>query len=191
MEDRQTWLKEKLKLHVDEYATNSNLNVVVASWNVNSKLPGKSAYDSTKIFEWLHLSSDPDIVAIGLQEVEMTAQAMIKQETDSGKDWLVLLEKELQNAKSKYENIVSKQLVGLFLCVFLKTEHKKNLTDLRIQQVAVGAMNKFGNKVCNLLSCVFFTVSNDSYRVELGVISNYMKILFASSLLTWQRIKKK
>jgi hypothetical protein len=55
--------------------------------------------------EWLHLDLDPDIIAVGLQEIDMTAQAMIKQETDASVDWVAALDSEIFGAKSRYVRV--------------------------------------------------------------------------------------
>lgn len=146
--ERDEWFQEKLQAQVDEYTMDRNgLKVVVATLNCNSKVPSRRGDSISRIYEWLHLEDDPDVIAVGLQEVDMSPEAMIKQQTEMGKKWLAVLQRHLlENAESKYVTLAARQMVGLMLLVFIKNKHVKLVRDLRTQQVAVGAMNAFGNK---------------------------------------------
>jgi hypothetical protein len=98
---KETWVRNQLKERASEYKQIRKLSVVVGTWNVNQKVPTADC----SMEEWLHLDLDPDIIAVGLQEIDMTAQAMIKQETDASVDWVAALDSEIFGAKSKYVRV--------------------------------------------------------------------------------------
>jgi hypothetical protein len=70
----------------------------------------------------------------------MSANAMVRQETSNGDLWEKAVDKELQRAKSKYRRLISRQLVGLFLMVYVKTQYEKLINDFRHEAIGVGAM---------------------------------------------------
>lgn len=101
---KESWVRNQLKDRASEYKQTRKLSVVVGTWNVNQKLPKAD----TSMEEYLHLDLDPDIIAVGLQEIDMTAQAMIKQETEAATDWISALDSEIFGAKSKYMRVSMK-----------------------------------------------------------------------------------
>jgi hypothetical protein len=96
---KEEWLKNQLKARATHYTDTRKMHVVIGSWNVNSKVPERG------MDEWLRFDLNPDIIAIGLQEIDMTAKAMLQQETAASEEWLKAVERELQNAKSKYKRV--------------------------------------------------------------------------------------
>ncbi|KAL0484152.1 inositol polyphosphate 5-phosphatase [Acrasis kona] len=135
-------IRKQLKERSSEYEQKRKLSVVVCTWNVNQKLPNAE----TSMEELLHLDLDPDIVAVGLQEIDMTANAMIKQETEAREGWVQALDNEIFGAKSKYVRLEEKQLVGMFLTVYVKEKLSGKVKDLKKDSLGLGAMGKMGNK---------------------------------------------
>ena len=55
---------------------------MVASWNVGETTPDQS------LSLWLSVEeNDPDIISIGLQEIDMSVQTFFKEESDSSAYW--------------------------------------------------------------------------------------------------------
>lgn len=78
-------------------------SVVIGTWNVGSKLPSSSS-SSLSLSSWLHTDEhEADVYAIGLQEVDMTAGALLREETDAGYSWTVLIETFFKSLKSTYQ----------------------------------------------------------------------------------------
>jgi phosphatidylinositol-bisphosphatase len=139
---RDEWLVKQLHLQSPVYTEARGFKVVIGSWNVNSKLPDADCH----LDEWLHFKQDPDIIAIGLQEIDMSAQAMIKGETDQCELWANALDGEVQNAKSKYHRLLARQMVGLCLCVYVKESLKDKVKQFKSDMIGLGAMGRMGNK---------------------------------------------
>ena len=74
---------------------NSKLRIVCGTWNVNEKMPSMSASSNMEsdARQWLHLHNYPDIVVLGLQEIEMTANAMLKEQTIQKYVWELFFQK--------------------------------------------------------------------------------------------------
>lgn len=132
-------LQKRLKVKEKEYTESKKLNVVIITWNVGQKIPQKS------LNELLHLKDvDADIYAIGLQEIDMSATAMLKEETEQGIAWDSLITSVIDS--KKYEKISSKQLVGIYNCVFIKKQHLEYVSAIKTDSVSVGVMGYLGNK---------------------------------------------
>lgn len=65
-----------------------------------------------------------------------------------------------------YVRIVSKQMVGIFITVWVRRSLRKHIQNLNVSTVGVGVMGYIGNKVCSFeylafgkYICLFFTVS--------------------------------
>ncbi|KAG2374978.1 hypothetical protein C9374_010352 [Naegleria lovaniensis] len=128
--------------------TTNTLSSIVSSMN-NSSLLSTGITNKHPLDEWLHLSEQPDIIAIGLQEIDMTAEAMLKKETQSKLEWIHVLESELScssHTKTKYVRLSDKQLVGMFCCVFIAEKYSSQVKDVQSVVLGLGAMGKLGNK---------------------------------------------
>ena len=133
--------------HADEF---TSIPIGTNNGNGVGDLQGKNAITSRNpLDEWLHLSEQPDVIAIGLQEIDMTAEAMLKKETQTKQEWIQVLESELQCsslAKMKYQRLSDKQLVGMFCCVFVAEKYQSQVRDVQAVSLALGAMGVMGNK---------------------------------------------
>eukprot|EP01043_Picozoa_sp_COSAG02_P024742 COSAG02_NODE_1363_length_13047_cov_5.747374_4_plen_1214_part_00 len=89
-----------------------------------------------------------DVIAIGLQEVEMTGNALAKgvagRETKMGQDWRKHMSTILE--KEGYVCVGGRQLVGLFCAVFVHRNHEKYLRDVHVKVVGCGLGGFAGNK---------------------------------------------
>eukprot|EP00761_Pharyngomonas_kirbyi_P006150 gb/GECH01006156.1/.p1 GENE.gb/GECH01006156.1/~~gb/GECH01006156.1/.p1 ORF type:complete len:1033 (+),score=299.96 gb/GECH01006156.1/:1-3099(+) len=136
---REAWIKKQLKQRENEFTDVVGYKVFVGTWNVNSKKPQEP------LEEWLHVDEPADIYAFGLQEVDMTAGALLREETETGSHWVSGFGSALAKA-GDYELLTSKQLVGILQCVFVRSDLRKNIHDVLWACERVGIMNMMGNK---------------------------------------------
>ena len=61
---RAGWIARQLQSRVDEYTADEPLRVLVASYNVNDKVPGAADFRP-----WLQPELEADLVVVGLQEL--------------------------------------------------------------------------------------------------------------------------
>lgn len=126
---------------------NSTTTCFSSSSSSSSSLVSTGITNKHPLDEWLHLSEQPDIIAIGLQEIDMTAEAMLKKETQSKLEWIHVLESELScssHTKTKYVRLSDKQLVGMFCCVFIAEKYLSQVKDVQAVSLALGAMGVMG-----------------------------------------------
>eukprot|EP01065_Artemidia_motanka_P016475 TRINITY_DN20146_c0_g1_i1.p1 TRINITY_DN20146_c0_g1~~TRINITY_DN20146_c0_g1_i1.p1 ORF type:complete len:1491 (+),score=312.80 TRINITY_DN20146_c0_g1_i1:61-4533(+) len=98
-----------------------NCRIVVASWNVGESDPPQSEEDMAVMRRMLHVEpgdpEEPDVIAVGLQEIDMGRQAMVAGETDRAEPW----QRALQEAVGLQMGLVhAQQLGGVMMVVFTR-----------------------------------------------------------------------
>eukprot|EP00760_Papus_ankaliazontas_P025385 PhM_4_TR2684/c0_g1_i1/m.54088 len=114
------------------------ITVASCTWNVG-EANARSAGDMSA---WLRLDERPDIVAYGLEEVDMRAQAFVMQ--GKRKD---LWRAEFHNVLHMrgYVHVATVHLVGLLLEVYVAGQHAAHLRNLQTGMFATGTLG-MGNK---------------------------------------------
>ena len=75
---------------------------VVGSWNVGSKFPDPSS--GASFAQWLHADEfEAEVYAIGRQEIDMTAGALLREETEAGNIWKERMTEFLQSLDAPYK----------------------------------------------------------------------------------------
>ncbi|KAF2070555.1 hypothetical protein CYY_008130 [Polysphondylium violaceum] len=134
------WIHNKLKEKEPEYTEKKNMSIFLGTWNVNGKKP------SEPLDLWLkdpQMTIQPDIYAIGFQELDLTAEALLLGDTTRSLPWEQHI---LSSLQGDYVKLLSRQLVGILLCVYVKREHKPHITNAMSDIAAVGIMGMMGNK---------------------------------------------
>lgn len=98
------------------------LNVFVGTWNMNNKALGES------LLGWLEigLTTDnvpPDVMVVGLQEMDLAPAAFVSLETKRGVDWgnwLVKQSDGLCEGGNGYVLVCSRQLVGVAIFMLVR-----------------------------------------------------------------------
>lgn len=123
---------ETLASRKQEYVNFEKVKFWLGTWNVNGWDPSK--------LDWI--SYDAEVIAIGLQEIEASAQAYVLQDESVSKKWIGLISTVLED----YELIQSSQLVGLLLVVYIRKETAANVHSVCSTFAACGVMGFLGNK---------------------------------------------
>ncbi|KAK7279438.1 hypothetical protein RJT34_24491 [Clitoria ternatea] len=126
------------------------LRMFVGTWNVG----GKSPNQPLNLREWLMLPSPADIYVIGFQEIIPLNAGNVLGPEDSGPatKWLSLIREALNSNTSEelkrnyYCLAASKQMVGIFLCVWVRANLYKHVSNLKVSCVGRGIMGYLGNK---------------------------------------------
>ncbi|KAG5004416.1 hypothetical protein JHK86_028555 [Glycine max] len=132
------------------YTKIENIKILSGTWNVGQ---GKASIDS--LTSWLgSVVSDVSLVVVGLQEVEMgagflamsAAKETVGLEGSSvGQWWLDMIGKTLDEG-STFERIGSRQLAGLVIAVWVKTNIRFHVGDVEVAAVPCGFGRAIGNK---------------------------------------------
>lgn len=153
-----TWVQQELSYYEANYTTVEELTVSVTTFNVGCKKPNLT------LSSLVSLTSDrpdgssvpTDLIVVAMQEVDMSATALFKQETEAATPWVQGLNAALgadpnpstgpAASTSPYYAFPPKQLVGLLLCVFLRRPLLAAVSEFSIATVATGALGSMGNK---------------------------------------------
>lgn len=152
---RVAWISKQIKAKSSEFTQYRFVRMFLGTWNVNAK--GKDvSLESWLCSDWgANGEYSPDIVAVGFQEmVDLNAVnvAVDNKSSQRSNQWVERIKVTLNNKTSKKGSSTSfyllgqKYLVGLLLCVFVKTKHRNRVKNVFTDSVGVGVMGMMGNK---------------------------------------------
>ncbi|XP_076889266.1 type II inositol polyphosphate 5-phosphatase 15-like isoform X2 [Bidens hawaiensis] len=134
------------------YTKLENFKILAGTWNVAQ---GRATHDS--LISWLgSAAKDIDIVAVGLQEVEMGAGFLAMsaaretmqvglEGSSAGQWWLDMIGKTLDEG-STFHRVGSRQLAGMLIGVWVGYNIRGNVGDIDVAAVPCGFGNAIGNK---------------------------------------------
>ncbi|XP_071705954.1 type II inositol polyphosphate 5-phosphatase 15-like isoform X2 [Rutidosis leptorrhynchoides] len=135
-----------------QYTKLENFKILAGTWNVAE---GRTTHDS--LISWLGSSAkDVDIVAVGLQEVEMGAGFLAMsaaretmqlglEGSAAGQWWLDMIGRTLDEGSS-FQRVGSRQLAGMLIGVWASNDIRVNVGDIDVAAVPCGFGNAIGNK---------------------------------------------
>ncbi|XP_055597459.1 inositol polyphosphate 5-phosphatase OCRL-like [Uranotaenia lowii] len=137
---RNFHFEEELQKRRNEYIVFKQFKIYTGTWNVNGQLA-----EDIDLKEWLSTTEDPpDIYAVGLQEIEFSAEKVILNETKIDRTWVNKIMSGLHSG-AKYKELTSVRLVGMMLTVAVKAPLKDHISDFWTAAVPTGLINR-GNK---------------------------------------------
>lgn len=149
------WIAKMLRTREAEFTTQRTMAVFVGTWNVNGQEPPAS------LEPWLVVPGlAPDIYCVGFQELDLSASALMLRDTSQAPPWQIAIQSTLR-AVGDYVLLQKKQLVGILLFVYVRREHLPRVSDVVIDEHAVGIVG-LGNKggvairfaVCDSTFCI-------------------------------------
>eukprot|EP01062_Namystynia_karyoxenos_P069916 TRINITY_DN65330_c0_g1_i1.p1 TRINITY_DN65330_c0_g1~~TRINITY_DN65330_c0_g1_i1.p1 ORF type:complete len:1099 (+),score=303.75 TRINITY_DN65330_c0_g1_i1:99-3395(+) len=144
-------LSRALTEQAHEFTRPRLLRIAVGTFNVGEKIPRSGDTEdgeSPDYATWLHArllemkgSGGADLVAVGLQEVDMSPGSVILERGGAKAElWESFITNQVGAAEGEgdYTKVVSAKMAGLLLLVFVKDEHVTNVANLRITVVRTG-----------------------------------------------------
>ncbi|KAK8049479.1 Inositol-1 4 5-trisphosphate 5-phosphatase 1 [Apiospora phragmitis] len=135
-----------------EFSSTENITILVGTFNLNGKTEGIN----DDLTPWLHPdvlgSSQPEIVAVGFQEiVELSAQQIMNSDPTRKQAWERAIKKTLNGhaqriGGEKYVLLRSGQLVGAALCIFVKVSVLSKIKNVEGSVKKTGMSGIAGNK---------------------------------------------
>ena len=147
-----------------EYIAFDNLKVGVVTWNVNSYHPNNDKLDLSELFSSFtdsNYTETPDIIAIGLQDVDNSAFNNLLNSEDGEKNeilWQNILKSNVNKMDTYYE-ISHLSYYGCFLIVFAKISLKERVKKIQFDEVNFSALANFSKKGALLIK---FNVNDSS-----------------------------
>ncbi|KAI8385673.1 Endonuclease/exonuclease/phosphatase [Blakeslea trispora] len=164
------WKDAQLQKRSSEFCEYEEARVMICSWNIDANKPEKIIGEDDKaVREWLGTMEDPDIIVVGIQEIvdleskKQTARSLFTRkkidlnETEDAlshryklwHDYLIRIISE-NYGYHNYTVLKTDQMVGLFSCIFVRTNDLNRVFDVESTSVKTGlkVMNKsiHGNK---------------------------------------------
>ena len=133
----------QLLLNDESFTLENEETVVVCSWNINQLRA--EAVDLQQLRRWMKVDKSPGIIAVGLQEVDMSASALVREETDPGTAWQDSLTRAVCKS-GDYEFIAGRQLAGLLIATYVRSDLRSQIRGISKAFVRCGAM---GNSIAN------------------------------------------
>lgn len=146
---RDWWLDRELKKACFAYHELHSINIFVGTWNVNSR-------DPADIPKWI--SKQHDMVAVSLQEV-VNLSNPIHATTDTftlhqSHLWKKSILEHLNSDGQDFSFLAENSMVGLYMCVFIKTYLASYVIDIRLANLATGVFGIIGNKGAIAISMI-------------------------------------
>jgi len=151
---RDAWIYKQIRARQDEFTQYKEARLFIGSWNVNAK--GKDENLESWICKDWDTGAPPDIVAVGFQEiVDLNASNLVvDNKTQQRSQYWIDKIRTTINAKKfsnndpmrSYTLLAYKHLVGLMICVFVKSVHYHRVKYLHTDSVGVGVLGMGGNK---------------------------------------------
>ncbi|KAI1415927.1 SacI homology domain-containing protein [Hypoxylon sp. FL1857] len=135
-----------------EYSSTENITIWVGTFNLNGRTNGIDEDLSPWLFPKKLGSTQPEIMAVGFQEiVELSAQQIMNSDPTRKQLWERAIKKTLNNrAKQiggeKYVLLRSGQLVGAALCIFVKASVLPKIKNVEGSVKKTGMSGIAGNK---------------------------------------------
>lgn len=139
--NRESKFKEELERRRPEYTMYEPYKIYCCTWNVNLQLPG----EELSLRELLATTEDaPDIYALGLQEIDMSADTILRSETKPDYNWIAKILEGVHPGDS-YEELITIRLVGMMLTIVVKRSLRGSISKICTSMVGTGTL-RFGNK---------------------------------------------
>eukprot|EP00127_Corallochytrium_limacisporum_P007462 Clim_evm7s252 gene=Clim_evmTU7s252 len=142
---KEEWILRKMKQRRLDYCTTLPVRVLCGTFNVGLQ-PAMEAVDI-----WLQESPPPEIIVVGFQEVDLSAETLYSFEDTRG---AIAWREVVEEALDRYENtsyycVATRQLIGVYLVVYVKTSLRNAVSRVSGTYVKCGALGgRVGNKGC-------------------------------------------
>jgi len=175
-----------MALREEAYTDMKQIRVLLGTYNVNGQPP------QTGLADWLAVDSHPpDIYAIGFQELDLSKEAFLFNETPREDEWLRAVIRGLHPG-AKYRKVKLVRLVGMMLIVFIQEKYFAYVRAIAADTVGTGLMGKMGNKVIfiqlYLLSIFYLIIFDCLMRLLLLKITKLMCFLTTCYIEIWKKV---
>ncbi|XP_057196039.1 type II inositol 1,4,5-trisphosphate 5-phosphatase isoform X2 [Triplophysa rosa] len=137
---RDNLIKCELLRNEDAYTYIQNYSFFLGTYNVKGQNPKES------LGPWLgSISNPPDFYLVGFQELDLSKEAFLFNDTPKEPEWMLAVYKGL-HPDAKYALVKLVRLVGIMLVMYVKAEHAAHISEVEAESVGTGVMGRMGNK---------------------------------------------
>ncbi|CAK0784059.1 hypothetical protein CVIRNUC_007262 [Coccomyxa viridis] len=128
------------------YTAAHEVVLLIATFNVNGR-PPPPQLDLT---QWLRADAEANVLAVGFQEVVplSAGNVVMGANLEAAAMWDALIRRALTDTTEdlEYQQVAAKQMVGLYLSVWVRSEMLPYIRGVQATSVGTGVMGYFGNK---------------------------------------------
>lgn len=161
------WLETEMQSKDIEYCDFREIKAAVLTWNAGASIPS-AVRDGSFVRDAINAKDPPEILIFGFQELvdledkSITAKSILgklggkkhdhpdhehmSRQYRAWKDQLSRWVDDYMPPSVSYQLLHTASLVGLFSCVFVRQEERKNIRNLNSSEVKCGMGGRFGNK---------------------------------------------
>ncbi|XP_076663441.1 oculocerebrorenal syndrome of Lowe [Andrena cerasifolii] len=151
---RESAVRYQMACKEDDYTYSKTFRIFIGTWNVNGQPP-----NDIKLYQWLSCDkTPPDVYAIGFQELDLTKEAFLFNDTPREEEWRQVVAKSL-HPDGVYEQVAIVRLVGMMLLIYALQNHIPYIKNVSVDTVGTGIMGKMGNKGGVAVSCSIHNTS--------------------------------
>ncbi|RUS72880.1 hypothetical protein EGW08_019354 [Elysia chlorotica] len=137
---REKFARQILSDREDEFTNQTTFRVFCGTWNVNGQSPAEALH------KWMVVDNDaPDIYAICFQELDLSKEAFIFNDSPKETEWQNAVKAYL-HPKASYRKVKSIRLIGVLLIVYIQEKHVPYVKFIDTDSVPTGIMGFLGNK---------------------------------------------
>lgn len=163
----EDWLEAAMQSNDYKYCTFREIRATVVTWNVGACNP--SDIRSDFISDVIHVEDPPELLIFGFQEIvdledrAVTAKSIFgfgkKKDKENARseqhvsrvyrEWRDCLGKCINrytDPRYSYTEVHTSYLIGLFQCIFVRQEEKRNIRNMSATEVKCGMKGHYGNK---------------------------------------------
>ncbi|KAM0787054.1 hypothetical protein ACM66B_006318 [Microbotryomycetes sp. NB124-2] len=140
-EERLRWLSTRLQSRESEFSQREVIRIWCGTFNVNDAPPNE-----TDLSSWLKGYENAHFLVFGFQELDLTAEAMIRYTRYREDAWRVAIEKAMGPRAALYQKLHSKQLVGALIIVYVLRSQALHVSSIDSAHLATGLMGVMANK---------------------------------------------
>ncbi|SPO26090.1 related to INP52 - phosphatidylinositol phosphate phosphatase [Ustilago trichophora] len=109
--------------------TQNDIRISLGTFNVNGQLPSDDIPTIIGLKKWLRAEQEPDLIVLGFQEVDTSSGAYLYYSPAREDAWTRSITQALGRRADKYRKIAAKQLVGLMILVFVRTDLEADVSE--------------------------------------------------------------
>ncbi|CAG2120186.1 unnamed protein product, partial [Medioppia subpectinata] len=138
---RESVIRAQMTMREEDFTYSQTFTIYIGTWNVNGQNVSAPLGQ-----HWLACDPNPpDMYAIGFQELDLSRETFLFNETPKEEMWLKAC-REALHPKESYELVQLVRLIGMMLIVFVKKDLRQYITNISSEMVGTGLMGRMGNK---------------------------------------------
>eukprot|EP00158_Paraphelidium_tribonemae_P005747 Partr_v1_DN27507_c0_g1_i1_m30757 putative Synaptojanin len=141
---KEQWISGQLRDRRSEYTHCQPVSIFTGTWNVNGKLCSENLQPYL-LYSGGGEGAPADLYFIGFQEVDLSAEAFLLNDTAREEYWEAIISKCLSLSGRQYVKLVSRQLAGILMFAYCVDHLRPHVSDVCTDIRGCGVLG-FGNK---------------------------------------------